>query len=94
VCGIVGIHSFREPRGIDRNLRALALSPFISQRLTMFVSKETHVDLERLTSYIESGDVTPAVDSVVPLADAPAAMRRLEDGEVRGKVVISVQDES
>ena len=80
--------------GIDRNLRALALSPFISQRLTMFVSKETHVDLERLTSYIESGDVTPAVDSVVPLADAPAAMRRLEDGEVRGKVVISVQDES
>ncbi|MDX2379220.1 MAG: NAD(P)-dependent alcohol dehydrogenase [Acidimicrobiia bacterium] len=80
--------------GIDRNLRALALSPFISQRLTMFVSKETHVDLQRLTEFIESGDLTPSVDSVVPLADAPDAMRRLEAGEVRGKTVISIADES
>jgi NADPH:quinone reductase-like Zn-dependent oxidoreductase len=80
--------------GMDRNLRALALSPFISQRLTMFVSKETHIDLERLTEFIECGGLTPAVDSIVPLADAPDAMRRLEAGEVRGKIVISVADAS
>jgi NADPH:quinone reductase-like Zn-dependent oxidoreductase len=80
--------------GIDRNLRALAISPFVSQRLTMFISKENHVDLERLTEFIEAGDLAPAIDSVVALADAPDAMRRLEAGEVRGKVVISVVDES
>jgi NADPH:quinone reductase-like Zn-dependent oxidoreductase len=76
--------------GIHRNLGALAVSPFVSQRLTMFVSKETHVDLERLTEFIESGDLTPAIDSIVPLAEAPDAMRRLEAGEVHGKIAISV----
>jgi len=80
--------------GIDRNLRALALSPFVSQRLTMFISKETHVDLERLTAYIESGDLVPSVDSIVPLADAPDAMRRLESGDVRGKIVVSIAEHS
>ena len=77
--------------GLDRQLRALVLSPFISQRLTSFIAKDTLADLERLTEMIEAGQLTPTVDSVFPLEDAPEAMRRLEDGEARGKLVISVR---
>jgi NADPH:quinone reductase-like Zn-dependent oxidoreductase len=37
-----------------------------------------------------TAELHPSVDSVVPLADAPDAMRRLAAGEVRGKVAISI----
>ena len=39
---------------------------------------------------IEAGKVAPALDRTYPLAEAAEAMRRLEDGEVRGKVAITV----
>lgn len=76
--------------GFDRSLRAVAWSPFVSQRLTMLVSKETHVDLEPLTEMIEAGQITPSIDSTFSLDEVPDAMRRLEAGEVRGKVAITI----
>ena len=76
--------------GIDRQLRALALSLFVRQRMTMFISKENHADLATLTQFIEAGDVTPVVDKAYPLAEAPDAMRHLEAGHARGKVVITM----
>lgn len=76
--------------GIDRQVRALSLSPFIKQRLTSFLSKENHADIEKLGEFIEQGEVTPTVEKTYPLAEAPQAMRHLEDGLVRGKVVITV----
>ncbi len=76
--------------GVDRQLRALAMSPFVSQRLTTFMSKENHVDLERLTQIIDAGDLTPVIDTTYPLERAPEAMRHLEDGRASGKIVISV----
>ena len=74
--------------GIGRQLRAVALSPFVSQRLAMFVAKDHHVPLERLTTLIEVGAVVPAVEHVYPLAEAPTAMRHLAAGRARGKLVI------
>jgi NADPH:quinone reductase-like Zn-dependent oxidoreductase len=74
--------------GIGRQLRAVTLSPFVSQRLAMLVSKEHFSGLERLRDMIECGEVTPAVEQTFPLAEAPKAMRRLEAGAVRGKLVI------
>lgn len=76
--------------GYDRQLRAVLLSPFVSQRLRTFVSSENHVDLLTLTELIESGKVTPAVDRTYPLNEAPSAIRYLEEGRVRGKVVVTV----
>lgn len=76
--------------GFGRQLRATALSPFIRQRLTMFVARERAVDLDRLTELIDAGTVTPRIDRTYPLHRVPAAMRRLEAGEVRGKLVITV----
>lgn len=74
--------------GIGRQLRAVALSPFVRHRLAMFVAKDHHVPLERLTALIDEGRVTPVVERAYPLADASAAMRELEAGRVRGKLVI------
>jgi NADPH:quinone reductase-like Zn-dependent oxidoreductase len=76
--------------GFGRSLRAAALSPFLRQRLVMLTSREDGRVLERLAPYLETGAVVPSVDSVHSLADASAAMRRLEAGEVRGKVAIAV----
>jgi NADPH:quinone reductase-like Zn-dependent oxidoreductase len=76
--------------GMNRQLRGLLLSLFVSQRLTMFVNNERGSDLEQLTHLIEAGSVSPRTDRVYPLDDAPDAMRHLAAGKVRGKVAISL----
>jgi len=76
--------------GFGRQLRALAMSPFVGQRLTMLASKERHTDLEALSPYLENGQVVPFIDKVYSLAEVPAAMAHLEAGQARGKIVITI----
>jgi NADPH:quinone reductase-like Zn-dependent oxidoreductase len=76
--------------GLDRSLRAMALTPFVGQSLRMFISSENAADLVALSDLLESGAVTPAVDRTFPLAETPAAIRYLREGRARGKVVIEV----
>jgi NADPH:quinone reductase-like Zn-dependent oxidoreductase len=80
--------------GADRQLRALALSPFVSQKLTTFVSPENNADLKALSDLIESGKVTPAIDRIFPLAEVTEAIHYMQDGRARGKVVIAVASEA
>jgi NADPH:quinone reductase-like Zn-dependent oxidoreductase len=75
--------------GMNRPLRGLALSPFVHQRFTNFIAKQRSGDLERLTELIEADKLMPSIDRTYPLEEVPEAMRRLEAGEVRGKVAIS-----
>ena len=76
--------------GSDRQLRALLLSPFIGQKLTTFVCSENAEDLLVLTELIESGKVTPVIDRTYPLGEVAAAIRYMQEGHARGKVVIKV----
>jgi len=76
--------------GSSRQIRAQLLSPFIGQKLGTFVASENAVDLRALRDLIEAGELTPAIDRIYPLAEAPAAIRHLLDGRARGKLVISV----
>jgi NADPH:quinone reductase-like Zn-dependent oxidoreductase len=76
--------------GVGRQLRALALSVLIRQRLTMFVSRHRQADLDTLHQLIETGQVTPVVDRTYPLAEAPRAVRHLHAGHARGKIVITI----
>ena len=71
--------------GIDRQLRALILTPFIGQRLTGLASKERATDSEVLAEHIAAGTVTPSIDRTYPLDQVPAAMRHLEGGHGQGK---------
>ena len=77
--------------GSDRQVRALLLSRLVGQTLTTFVSRENHEDLTVLKELIEAGKLAPVVDRAYPLAEAPQAIRYLEQGHVRGKVVITVR---
>jgi NADPH:quinone reductase-like Zn-dependent oxidoreductase len=76
--------------GIDRQLRAVMLSPFVRQHLAMFVAKEHHRYLDRLLEFVAAGQLTPVVGQIYPLAEAPVAMQHLIDGRARGKLVIDV----
>lgn len=76
--------------GFDRTIRAMLLSPFVGQTLAPLASSENAADLILLTGLIESGQVAPVVDRTYPLDEAAAAIRRILNGKVRGKLVVSV----
>jgi NADPH:quinone reductase-like Zn-dependent oxidoreductase len=76
--------------GTDRQIRALLLSPFVSQKLGTFVSSENSTDLIALREVIEAGKLVPAIDRTYALSETPAAVRHVQDGRARGKVVITV----
>ena len=76
--------------GTDRQIRALLLSPFVSQKMGTFISSENHEDMLVLKELIEAGKVTPAIDRTYPLTEAPQAIEYLQQGHARGKVVITV----
>ena len=76
--------------GSDRQLRALLLSRFVGQQLTTFICRENHEDLLVLKELIEAGRITPVIDRSYPLSEAPKAIRYLEEGRARGKVVITL----
>jgi NADPH:quinone reductase-like Zn-dependent oxidoreductase len=76
--------------GFDRNLRSGLVSLFVPQRLTMLASKERGEDFEALRQLIEAGKVTPVIDTTYPLSEATEAIRYLQEGHARGKIVITV----
>ena len=76
--------------GIDRQLRALLLSPFVGQKLGTFISRENHEDMIVLKDLIEAGKVTPVIDRTYPLSEVPEAIRYMRMGHARGKVLITV----
>lgn len=76
--------------GIDRQLRAHTLSPFVAQKLGTFISKPNSEDLAVLKEFIEAGKLTPAIDRTYPLDEVPAAIRYLHQGRARGKVAITL----
>jgi NADPH:quinone reductase-like Zn-dependent oxidoreductase len=76
--------------GVDRQLRAMMLSPFVGQKLGTFVASVNAEDLIVLKELIEAGKVTPAIDRTFSLSEAPKAIRYLEEGHARGKVALTV----
>jgi NADPH:quinone reductase-like Zn-dependent oxidoreductase len=76
--------------GIDRQLRALVLSPFVGQKLGTWIATQPKEDLETLRELLEAGKITPVVDRTFPLSEAPEAIRYLRDGRAHGKVVITL----
>lgn len=76
--------------GLDRQLRSVVVSLFVSQRLRPMTSKENGADLVALNAMFEAEEIVAPVDRVFPLAAVPEAIRYLMDERARGKVVISI----
>ena len=75
---------------VARIIRALLLSPFVSQKMASFTVKPNSKDLRTLKELIEAGKVTPVIDRTHSLTEVPEAIRYLEEGHTQGKVVITV----
>lgn len=73
-----------------RWLDARMLAPFVSQKLRMFLAELNAPDLTVLAGLMREGKVTPVIDRRYGLDEAADAMRYLEKGHARGKVIISV----
>lgn len=72
-------------------IKALAISPFVSQRLRPFAATDESEDLVVLKDLIESGQVTPVIDRTYPLRETAKALRHYGEGHTRGKLVITME---
>jgi NADPH:quinone reductase-like Zn-dependent oxidoreductase len=87
---IVGAEVGGLKQGIERQLLAMLLDPFVEQNLRSYMSGPTEADLQTLAEQLAAGTLRAAVDRTFPLADAGAAIDHLRAGKVRGKVVVTV----
>ncbi|MEU6788416.1 NAD(P)-dependent alcohol dehydrogenase [Nonomuraea angiospora] len=71
-------------------LKLLALSLAGSRRLSPMLARARGDDLDVLREFAETGKITPVIDRTYPLKELPEAVRYLEKGHARGKVVITV----
>jgi NADPH:quinone reductase-like Zn-dependent oxidoreductase len=71
-------------------LKAVLLRPFVSQHFEPFLAELSGADLAALAELMHSGKVTAVIDRSYPLGETAAAMRYVEAGHTRGKVVLSV----
>ena len=76
---------------LTRLIKALVLSWFVSQKLVMVGAKMTKEDLTILHDLMKTKKVTPVIDRRYKLSELPEAIRYLEEGHARGKVVITLE---
>ena len=72
-------------------LKAMLVAPFVSQKMGFFLAHLDHEDLDLLRDLLQSGKVTPVVDRRYQLSETAEALRYLEAGHARGKVVITLE---
>jgi NADPH:quinone reductase-like Zn-dependent oxidoreductase len=78
--------------GMARAIRRLVLSWFVTQKLVpFFLAKPNREDLTTIRELMASGKVTPVIDKRYKLSEVPEAIRYLEQGRARGKVVITLE---
>jgi NADPH:quinone reductase-like Zn-dependent oxidoreductase len=76
--------------GLPRKLRAKLLNPLVRQRVVSFIANVNKADMVALKELIEAGRVAPSIDRTYRLSEVGEAIRYVEMGHARGKVVITV----
>ena len=72
--------------------KMLMLKPFVTQEMSMMLAEMNKKDLSILADLLQAGKVKPVIDRTYTFSQLPEAMRYLEEGHARGKVVITVGD--
>jgi NADPH:quinone reductase-like Zn-dependent oxidoreductase len=89
-----GLNDGRWSGPFPRLIKAIVLSPFVSQDMGMMLAELNKKDLTILGDLMQAGKVTPLIDRRYRLSEVPEAIRYLEDGHARGKVVITVEEKN
>ena len=93
---VVGAGTGREPgaTGMLEVIRLMVtgrlMAPFVRRRTLMFVASIRGFDLAYLAHLVETQTITPVIERTFPLAEAPDAIRHLETGHARGKLIVQV----
>jgi NADPH:quinone reductase-like Zn-dependent oxidoreductase len=74
-----------------RVISTVILSPFMSQKMGMMMADANQKDLTILADMMQSGRMKPVIDRTYKLSELPDAIRYLEQGHARGKVIITVE---
>jgi NADPH:quinone reductase-like Zn-dependent oxidoreductase len=73
-----------------RPIKALVLSPFVSQKLVTVLARPNKEDLTTMRELMATGQVKPVIDKCYSLSEVPEAIRYLAKGHAQGKVVITL----
>jgi len=76
---------------VGSSIKGSLLSPFVRQKLVLLSTKLNKDDLAMLGDLMRTGKVTPVIDRTYKLNETAEAMRYLEEGHARGKIVITVE---
>src|SRR5881394_1815247 len=77
-----------------RPIKTMLMSPFISQKMGMMLAEIRQDDLTKMSDLMQAGKVTPVIDRTYPLSQIREAMKYLEAGHARGKVILTVEQEN
>ena len=87
---VVGVKDVGRWLGLGRQFKALLLSPFVRQRMRVFVVRHNRQDLAVLKELVEAGKLMPVIERRYALSDVPEALRHQGEGHARGKSVIAL----
>ena len=76
--------------GLGKALWAVVYSKFVNQQMGMMMADANQKDLTILADMMQSGKVKAVIDKTYKLDQVPEAIRYLEEGHARGKVVVTV----
>jgi NADPH:quinone reductase-like Zn-dependent oxidoreductase len=94
ICVIIGGGGPNDGKWVGpmaRPIKAKLMSPFISQKIGMMIAQGNKDDLNVLSDLMQSGKVTPVIDRTYPLNEIREAVRYVETGRARGKVIITLE---
>jgi NADPH:quinone reductase-like Zn-dependent oxidoreductase len=90
ICVIAGAPKVAAGFFLTHAITAPAFSRLVSQKFVMFIAKLNKKDLTVLHDLMKAGTVTPVIDKRYSLSEVPEAIRYLEEGHARGKVIITL----
>src|SRR5213083_273270 len=95
ICVMAGLGGAGWHDGVGKRLAgeldAYLRSRFVSQKFVSYIAQFNKKDMTILADLMQSGKVTPVIDRTYKLSDVPEALRYLEQGHARGKVVVTVE---
>ena len=87
---LVGVSDLGRWFGLARQIKTVSLSPFVRQRMRVFITSHNRDDHAVLKDLVDSEKVRPVIDRSYTLSEVPDALRYQGEGHTQGKITITV----